>query len=163
RCATCRPGTSFPWRPSASASSCAKWCWPCSCAPPRSAASSCATRTCSSDSTCRNPWATATARRTRGLLRGDKSAVTAYLAEKDDRLQQRLRDKYVEDFDDVEQKVLRMREVATSASRKESVHGLLAVIASCGCRKVEVLDPEIEFHAYQDYVRRTTSASDEHS
>ena len=105
----------------------------------------------------------------REVLRGDKGAVNAYLAERDDLLQQRLRDKYVEDFSDVEQKVLKMREIATSgSSRNASMHGLLAVIASCGCRKGEVIDPEIEFHAYEDYpghkfTFRVGNPRDEHS
>jgi hypothetical protein len=88
----------------------------------------------------------------RNILHADKAEVVAYLSEKEKRLHARLRDKYVEDYDDVSRKVLKMQTKGSEGKyKKDSVHLLLAIMTCVGCRKTEILDPNCKFYTYEEY------------
>lgn len=88
----------------------------------------------------------------RGVLHADKSIVVEYLKQKEERLTQRLRDKFLISYDDMSAKILKMYNIGMSSSvKKDSILILLAVMGAIGCRKTEVLDPSILFWTFEEH------------
>ena len=98
----------------------------------------------------------------RQILRADKSAVAVYIVEKDAKLLSKLKDKFDENWEDLEKKVRQMYATVDDSPRQVDNNDLaslmLSISCSLGCRKGEILDPNVLFLTYPDYVRREERA-----
>ncbi len=86
----------------------------------------------------------------RSVLKADENDVSEYISVKEERLETHLNDKFVEVYEDVAGKVTTMytfgMQNLPSAVAVASL--ILAIMASCGCRRGEVLDPSVTFEPY---------------
>ena len=83
-------------------------------------------------------------------VRAPKARVVEYLAQKEEILVQKLRDKYHESWENIEQNTRDLLVFGHSGTAKR--HGgalLLALETSCGSRKGEFLDPNVTFMTYE--------------
>jgi hypothetical protein len=99
----------------------------------------------------------------RNVLHADKSAVIAYLQEKEKRLTDRLKDKFVVDYDDYCRKIMKMHTIGTTARyKKDSVQLLLCIMGCIGCRKGALTDPNCEFYTYDEYQEILEARGEKH-
>lgn len=88
-------------------------------------------------------------------VRAPKSQVVAYLAQKERRLTEKLRDSYNVTFQDVDSSTRELFEYGDSgAEKKYGAATLLALGTCCGARKGEFLDPSIKFYTYGEWQRK---------
>ncbi len=88
----------------------------------------------------------------RKILKVDKATSQAYSAVCEQKLIEKLKDVFVENYADLERKVLQMRD-SKPTCKTESAELLLAAICASAARKMEIIDPSINFLTYADYIK----------
>ena len=86
------------------------------------------------------------------VFHAEKAVVKAHQDIRAQRQNERLRDKYHEDYDETILKVLKWDKVGNDSKlKKDSILLLLSSMACMGCRKTAILDPNVEFYTYKEY------------
>ena len=95
----------------------------------------------------------------RDLLRAEKSVVSQHIQEKEQLLYARLKDKFHESYADVQDKTLRAYDRVMAPGKGRVTNDDLAALGialetSCGMRKIEYIDPFIEYLTYAQWQKR---------
>ena len=89
------------------------------------------------------------------IVRAPKLRSELLKLQTDERLQEKMADAFVENFDDIVFAVRNLYDFGkTGTTHKHGSATCLSIMVSIGCRKIELLDSICQFYTYNDWKKK---------